>query len=416
MVNPIDLENEDKEIFDAIKGEYNREQFSTELIASENFASKAVLQAQGSILTNKYAEGYPSKRYYGGCEYVDIVETLAQERLKKLFNVNYVNVQPHSGSQANMAAIRTLVEKGDTIMGMSVSAGGHLSHGYFLSFSGQDYNSISYEVNKDTFLLDYDQIQQQVLEVKPKLIICGCSAYPRVVDFKRFKEIADSVGAYLIADIAHIAGLVCTSLHPSPIPYADIVTSTTHKTLRGPRGGIMMTNNEEIAKKMNKVVFPCVQGGPLEHVIAAKAVAFKEDLQPEYKTYMENVVINAKAMANEFINMGYDVLTNGTDNHLFLLDVYKSKGITGLQTQKLLEQVNITANKNSLPFDQLKPFIASGIRIGTPAMTTRGYSKEDFILIAHLIDEAIKNKDDLTQLDAIKEKVIELNKKHPLNY
>lgn len=416
MVNPIDLENEDKEIFDAIKGEYNREQFSTELIASENFASKAVLQAQGSILTNKYAEGYPSKRYYGGCEYVDIVETLAQERLKKLFNVNYVNVQPHSGSQANMAAIRTLVEKGDTIMGMSVSAGGHLSHGYFLSFSGQDYNSISYEVNKDTFLLDYDQIQQQVLQVKPKLIICGCSAYPRVVDFKRFKEIADSVGAYLIADIAHIAGLVCTSLHPSPIPYADIVTSTTHKTLRGPRGGIMMTNNEEIAKKMNKVVFPGVQGGPLEHVIAAKAVAFKEDLQPEYKTYMENVVINAKAMANEFINMGYDVLTNGTDNHLFLLDVYKSKGITGLQTQKLLEQVNITANKNSLPFDQLKPFIASGIRIGTPAMTTRGYSKEDFILIAHLIDEAIKNKDDLTQLDAIKEKVIELNKKHPLNY
>ncbi len=416
MVNPIDLENEDKEIFDAIKGEYNREQFSTELIASENFASKAVLQAQGSILTNKYAEGYPSKRYYGGCEYVDIVETLAQERLKKLFNVNYVNVQPHSGSQANMAAIRTLVEKGDTIMGMSVSAGGHLSHGYFLSFSGQDYNSISYEVNKDTFLLDYDQIQQQVLEIKPKLIICGCSAYPRVVDFKRFKEIADSVGAYLIADIAHIAGLVCTSLHPSPIPYADIVTSTTHKTLRGPRGGIMMTNNEEIAKKMNKVVFPGVQGGPLEHVIAAKAVAFKEDLQPKYKTYMENVVINAKAMANEFINMGYDVLTNGTDNHLFLLDVYKSKGITGLQTQKLLEQVNITANKNSLPFDQLKPFIASGIRIGTPAMTTRGYSKEDFILIAHLIDEAIKNKDDLAQLDAIKEKVIEINKKHPLNY
>ncbi len=416
MVNPIDLENEDKEIFDAIEGEYNREQFSTELIASENFASKAVLQAQGSILTNKYAEGYPSKRYYGGCEYVDIIETLAQERLKKLFNVNYVNVQPHSGSQANMAAIRTLVEKGDTIMGMSVSAGGHLSHGYFLSFSGQDYNSISYEVNKDTFLLDYDQIQQQVLEIKPKLIICGCSAYPRVVDFKRFKEIADSVGAYLIADIAHIAGLVCTGLHPSPIPYADIVTSTTHKTLRGPRGGIMMTNNEEIAKKMNKVVFPGVQGGPLEHVIAAKAVAFKEDLQPEYKTYMENVVINAKAMANEFINMGYDVLTNGTDNHLFLLDVYKSKGITGLQTQKLLEQVNITANKNSLPFDQLKPFIASGIRIGTPAMTTRGYSKEDFILIAHLIDEAIKNKDDLAQLDAIKEKVIELNKKHPLNY
>lgn len=416
MSNPLDLKNEDEEIYKAIQNEYEREQFSTELIASENFASKAVLQAQGSILTNKYAEGYPFKRYYGGCEFIDKVEVLAQERLKQLFNVNYVNVQPHSGSQANMAAIRTLVNKGDTIMGMSVSAGGHLSHGYSLSFSGQDYNSISYEVNKDSYLLDYDEIQKQVLQVRPKLIICGCSAYPRIVDFKRFKEIADSVGAYLMADIAHIAGLVCTSIHPSPIPYADIVTSTTHKTLRGPRGGIMMTNNEEIAKKMNKVVFPGIQGGPLEHVIAAKAVAFKEDLQPEYKTYIENVVSNAKAMANEFIDLGYDVLTNGTDNHLFLLDVYKSKGITGLQAQKLLEQVNITANKNSLPFDQLKPFIASGIRIGTPAMTTRGYSKQDFILIAHLIDEAIKNKDDLAQLDIIKDKVIELNKKHPLNY
>lgn len=408
--------NQDSQIFDALKGELEREQLSTELIASENFVSNAVLQAQGSIFTNKYAEGYPSKRYYGGCKYVDIVEQLAQERLKKLFDVKYVNVQPHSGSQANMAAIRTLVNPGDTIMGMSVNAGGHLTHGYFLSFSGQDYKSVSYQVDQNTYLLDYDQIQEQVLQEKPKLIICGCSAYSRTIDFKRFRQIADSVGAYLMADIAHIAGLVCTNYHPSPIPYADITTSTTHKTLRGPRGGIMMTNNEEIAKKMNKILFPGIQGGPLEHVIAAKAVAFEEDLQPEYKEYIKNVVENASTMANEFINMGYKVLTNGTDNHLFLLDVYKSKGITGLQAQNLFEQINITANKNSIPFDKLKPFISSGIRIGTPAMTSRGYTKEDFILIAHLMDEAIKYKDDPTQLEILKQKVIDLNKKHPLWY
>ena len=404
------LEKEDLEIYNLIKKEELRQEEHIELIASENFVSKAVLEAQGSILTNKYAEGYPGKRYYGGCEFIDKIEDLARERLKKLFNVKFVNVQPHSGSQANMAAIRSLIEHGDKILGMSLDAGGHLTHGYKLSFSGQDYTSFTYGVNPETGYIDYDEVLKIAKEVKPKLIICGASAYPREIDFKKFREIADEVGAYLMADIAHIAGLIATGYHNSPIPYADIITSTTHKTLRGPRGGIIMTNNEELAKKIDKTLFPGCQGGPLEHVIAAKAVAFKEDLEPSYKEYIHQVIKNAKAMANEFINLGYKVISNGTDNHLFLVDVKTSKGLTGKEVEDLLGKINITLNKNSIPNDQEKPMYTSGIRIGTPAMTTKGYKEEDFIKVAHLIDEAINNKDNEDVLSTLKKEVIELNK------
>ncbi len=404
------LEKEDLEIYNLIKKEELRQEEHIELIASENFVSKAVLEAQGSILTNKYAEGYPGKRYYGGCEFIDKIEDLARERLKKLFNVKFVNVQPHSGSQANMAAIRSLIEHGDKILGMSLDAGGHLTHGYKLSFSGQDYTSFTYGVNPETGYIDYDEVLKIAKEVKPKLIICGASAYPREIDFKKFREIADEVGAYLMADIAHIAGLIATGYHNSPIPYADIITSTTHKTLRGPRGGIIMTNNEEFAKKIDKTLFPGCQGGPLEHVIAAKAVAFKEDLEPSYKEYIHQVIKNAKAMANEFINLGYKVVSNGTDNHLFLVDVKTSKGLTGKEVEDLLGKINITLNKNSIPNDQEKPMYTSGIRIGTPAMTTKGYKEEDFIKVAHLIDEAINNKDNEDVLSTLKKEVIELNK------
>ena len=404
------LEKEDLELYNLIKKEETRQEEHIELIASENFVSKAVLEAQGSILTNKYAEGYPGKRYYGGCEFIDKIEDLARERLKKLFNVKFVNVQPHSGSQANMAAIRSLIEHGDKILGMSLDAGGHLTHGYKLSFSGQDYTSFTYGVNPETGYIDYDEVLKIAKEVKPKLIICGASAYPREIDFKKFREIADEVGAYLMADIAHIAGLIATGYHNSPIPYADIITSTTHKTLRGPRGGIIMTNNEELAKKIDKTLFPGCQGGPLEHVIAAKAVAFKEDLEPSYKEYIHQVIKNAKAMVNEFINLGYKVISNGTDNHLFLVDVKTSKGLTGKEVEDLLGKINITLNKNSIPNDQEKPMYTSGIRIGTPAMTTKGYKEEDFIKVAHLIDEAINNKDNEDVLSTLKKEVIELNK------
>ncbi|HIU70130.1 MAG TPA: serine hydroxymethyltransferase [Candidatus Enterosoma merdigallinarum] len=408
--------NLDDEVFDAIDAEVLRQQESTELIASENFVSLAVLKAQGSVMTNKYAEGYPGKRYYGGCVNVDRVEELARERLKALFHVRFVNVQPYSGSAANMAAIRSLLSPGDRIMGMSVNGGGHLTHGYSLSFSGKDYESLSYDVDRETYRLDYDAILRQAQQFKPKLIICGASAYSREIDFKKFKEIADSVGAYLMADIAHIAGLVATGYHNSPIDVCDVVTSTTHKTLRGPRGGIIMTNDEELSKKIDKNVFPGIQGGPLEHVIAAKAVAFKEDLTPEYKDYIGQVVKNAKRMSEEFSAMGYDVITGGTDNHLFMLDVLKSKNITGMKAQKVLEAVNITANRNSIPFDTQKPYITSGIRIGTPAMTTRGFQEKEFVQIAHYIDEAIRNQDDARALDAIREKVVSLNRAFPLPY
>ena len=406
------LEREDKELFDLIELEHKRQNEHIELIASENFVSKAVLEAQGSILTNKYAEGYPSKRYYGGCEFIDKIEDLARERLKKLFNVKYVNVQAHSGSSANMAAIRSLINHGDKILGMSLDAGGHLTHGYKLSFSGQDYESYTYGVNIETGLIDYDEVRKIALEVKPNLIICGASAYPREIDFKKFKEIADECGAYLLADIAHIAGLVATNLHNSPVGYANVITSTTHKTLRGPRGGIIMTNDEELAKKIDKTLFPGCQGGPLEHIIAAKAVAFKEDLQPSYKEYMENVVKNAKALADEFIKLGYKVISGGTDNHMILLDVKKTKGVTGKEVEDLLQKVNITVNKNSIPGDQEKPMFTSGIRLGTPAMTTKGYNEEDFRLVANIIDKAINNRNDENILSHLKEEVLNLNKNH----
>lgn len=407
------LKEVDQEIYELINLENKREEEHIELIASENFVSKAVLEAQGSILTNKYAEGYPSKRYYGGCEYIDKIEDLARERLKKLFHAKYVNVQPHSGSQANMAAIRSICEHGDRILGMGLDSGGHLTHGYKLSFSGQDYESYSYGVNIETGLLDYESVRNIAKEVKPKLIICGASAYPRKISFKEFRKIADEVGAFLMADIAHIAGLVATGFHEDPLLYCDIVTSTTHKTLRGPRGGIIMTNNEELAKKIDKTLFPGCQGGPLEHVIAAKAVAFKEDLDPSFKVYIENVIKNAKAMANRFIELGYKVVSNGTDNHLFLVDVKSSFNLTGKEVEDLLQKVNITLNKNSIPGDKEKPMYTSGIRIGSPAMTTKGYNEKDFIYIADLIDEAIKSKDNEEKLAKIKQKVLDLTKSHP---
>ena len=407
------LKEEDRDIFDLIELEHKRQNEHIELIASENFVSKAVLEAQGSILTNKYAEGYPSKRYYGGCEFIDKIEDLARERLKKLFNVKYVNVQAHSGSSANMAAIRSLINHGDKILGMSLDAGGHLTHGYKLSFSGQDYQSFTYGVNEETGRIDYEEVRKIALEIKPNLIICGASAYPREIDFKKFKEIADECGAYLMADIAHIAGLIATGLHNSPVGYADVITSTTHKTLRGPRGGIIMCNDEELAKKIDRTLFPGCQGGPLEHIIAAKAVAFKEDLEPSYKVYMENVVKNAKSLADEFVKLGYKVISGGTDNHLLLIDVKTSKGVTGKEVEDLLQKVNITVNKNSIPGDKERPAYTSGIRLGTPAMTTKGYSEEDFRYVAHIIDEAINNKNDDDYLLKLKEEVIELNKKHP---
>lgn len=405
------LECNDKEIFDLIKKEKKRQKENIELIASENFVSPEVLEVQGSILTNKYAEGYPTKRYYGGCENIDGIESLAIERLKKLFNCKYANVQPHSGSSANMAAIRALINHGDKILGMALDAGGHLTHGYRLSFSGQDYESYVYGVNPETGRIDYEDVLRIAKEVKPQLIICGASSYSREIDFKKFREIADEVGAYLMADIAHIAGLVASGDHNSPVGYADVITSTTHKTLRGPRGGIIMTNDEEIAKKVDKVLFPGIQGGPLEHVIGAKAVAFKEDLQPEYKEYIHQVVKNAKRMAEEFVNLGYRVISGGTDNHMLVIDVKSTTGLTGKAVEDLLGSINITVNKNSIPNDTEKPMLSSGIRIGTPAMTTRGYKEEDFVRVVHFIDKAIKNRNNIEVLKKIKEEVILLNKK-----
>ncbi len=410
------LKNVDLEIYEAIEKEKQRQINHLELIASENYVSKAVLEAQGSILTNKYAEGYVGKRYYGGCEYIDMVEELAKQRLSKLFNVKYVNVQPHSGSQANMASYRALLNKGDVILGMSLDHGGHLTHGYSLSFSGQDYESHFYGVNKDTEVIDYDEVERIALEIKPKLIIAGASAYPRKIDFKRFREIADKVNAYLMVDMAHIAGLVAAGLHQNPCDYADIVTSTTHKTLRGPRGGIILTNNEELAKKIDKSVFPGIQGGPLMHVIGAKAVAFKEDLDPSFIEYQKQVIKNASVLANEFIKKGYHIISGGTDNHLLLIDVKSKSGLTGKAVEKILDSINITVNKNTIPFDQEKPFLASGIRIGTPAITTRGMKEKQMIEIAKIIDLAISNYEDETFLNSLKNQVIELCNDFPLAY
>lgn len=403
----------DKEIEKAINNELKRQENYVELIASENFVSSDVLKVTGSILTNKYGEGYPGKRYYGGCENVDVVETIAIERLKKLFGVKYANVQGYSGSTVNAAAIASLVPKGAKILGMGLSSGGHLTHGYKISFSGYFYKSYSYDVNEKG-LLDYDQIMKLAKKIKPNLIICGASAYSRTIDFKKFKEIADKVGAKLMADIAHIAGLVATGLHPSPFKYCDIVTSTTHKTLRGARGGIIMTNNEEIAKKIDKWVFPGYQGGPLFHQIAGKAVAFGEALKPSFKQYQMQILKNAKALCNELKKIGVKIISGSTDNHLLMIDVKSSFNLTGKQAEKILHSINITVNKNSIPHDTEKPQIASGIRLGTPAMTTRGFKEKEFIRIAHIICEALSNYENKQKMKSLKQEVMTILKKFPI--
>ncbi len=405
----------DKELEKALEMETKRQQDNIELIASENYASKYVRSLQGSILTNKYAEGYPKYRYYGGCQYIDMFEEKAREYACKLFECKYANVQPHSGSSANMAIYRALLEKGDTVMGMNLSHGGHLTHGHSLSFSGQDYNIVSYNVNKETETIDYDEVEKLALTYKPKMIIAGYSAYPRIIDFKKFREICDKCGAYLMVDMAHIAGLIAAKLHPSPFPYADVVTTTTHKTLRGPRGGMILTNDEELAKKIDKTVFPGIQGGPLMHVIGAKAQCFYEALQIEFRTYQEQVIKNCKTMCDEFINLGCKVVSNGTDNHLMLLNVKESFGITGKKAEKVLDSIHITVNKNTIPYDSEKPFVTSGIRLGSAAMTTRGFKEEEFKKLANIIYKALKNSDNEEVLKELDEEVLDLTKKFPID-
>ena len=404
----------DKVLEEALIKETQRQEQNIELIASENYVSKEILKLQGSILTNKYAEGYPGHRYYGGCENIDVFETTAIEYAKKLFNCKYANVQPHSGSSANMAVYRALLEKGDKVMGMDLSSGGHLTHGHKASFSGKDYQIVSYSLNKETESLDYDEIEKLALQEKPKMIIAGASAYSLKIDFKRFREIADKVGAYLMVDMAHIAGLVAANLHQNPCDYADVVTSTTHKTLRGPRGGLILTNNEDIAKKIDKEVFPGIQGGPLMHVVAAKAECFYEALQPEFKEYQEQVLKNATAMAKRFKEKNVKVISGKTENHLLLIDVKKSFNITGKEAEAILDKINITCNKNTIPNDTESPSKTSGLRIGTPAMTTRGLKESDFILITDIIIEALNNKTDENQLINLKEKVLEITSKYPI--
>ena len=404
----------DIELKKALNKESKRQQNNIELIASENYVSKAVLKLQGSILTNKYAEGYPGKRYYGGCEYIDIFESKAIEYACKLFGAKYANVQPHSGSSANMAVYRALVNPGDKVVGMSLAQGGHLTHGSKVNFSGKDYEIIGYELDPKTEKLNYDEIEKLVLKEKPKMIIAGSSAYAGSIDFKRFREIADKVGAYLFVDMAHIAGLVAGGVHQNPILYADVVTTTTHKTLRGPRGGLILTNNEEIIKKINKVIFPGIQGGPLMHIIAAKAQCFYEALQPEFKEYAKNIIKNATAMSKEFIKRGVKVISGGTDNHLMLIDVKSSFNVTGDIAEKVLDSICITVNKNAIPFDNEKPNITSGLRIGTPAMTTRGLNEKDFILIADIICDALSNYKDKKKLSELKSKVLGITKKYPV--
>ncbi len=413
-----DLSEVDADLFAGIQKELERQQYNIELIASENIVSKAVLQAQGSVLTNKYAEGYPGKRYYGGCECVDIAEDLAIERAKKIFGCEFVNVQPHSGAQANGAVMLALVEPHDTIMGMSLDAGGHLTHGAKPAMSGKWFNAVQYGVRKEDGLIDYDQVEKLALENKPKLIIAGGSAYPRIIDFKRFREIADKVGAYLMVDMAHFAGLVAGGIHPSPLPIADIVTTTTHKTLRGPRGGMILTNNPELAKKINSAVFPGLQGGPLMHVIAGKAVCFGEALKPEFKVYAKAVVDNAKALAEVLKSRGLDIVSNGTDTHLMLVDL-RPKGLKGNITEKSLERANITCNKNGIPFDPEKPMVTSGVRLGTPAGTSRGFGVEEFKLIGNLICDVVdglkENPEDNSKVEnEVKAKVVELCRKFPI--
>ena len=407
------LSSFDPEVGEAVKAECARQQRGIELIASENFVSPTVMSAVGSVLTNKYAEGYPSKRYYGGCECVDVVETLAIERAKKLFGAAYANVQAHSGAQANTAVYFALINPGDTVMGMNLAHGGHLTHGSPVNISGKYYNFVAYGVTDDTNVIDYDAVERSAKECMPKLIVAGASAYPRVIDFKRLSEIAKSVGAYLMVDMAHIAGLVAAGLHPSPVPYADVVTTTTHKTLRGPRGGLILTNNEEIAAKINKAIFPGIQGGPLMHVIAGKAVCFGEALKPEFVEYQTQIVKNAQTLAGKLLDEGFDLVSGGTDNHLMLVDLRKF-GITGKALEKQLDEVYITVNKNAIPNDPEKPFVTSGVRIGTPAVTSRGFKEEDMLEVGALIKLTATEFD--TKADEIRERVTALVKKHPLYF
>ena len=404
----------DKRIREILDKEKNRQRDNIELIASENYVSNDILELQGSIFTNKYAEGYPGKRYYGGCENVDDIENLAIEYVCKLFNVKYANVQPHSGSQANMAVYRALLNHGDKIMGLNLSHGGHLTHGHKLNFSGIDYEVVSYNVDNDSEVIDYNKVREIALKEKPKMIIAGASAYSREINFKKFKDIALEVGAYLMVDMAHIAGLVATGFHMSPIPYADIITSTTHKTLRGPRGGMILTNREDIIKKINKVVFPGVQGGPLMHVIAAKAQCFYEALQPEFKEYQLQVIKNIKTLEKVLKEEGIRLVSNGTDNHLLLLDVKNSVGITGKKAEEVLDKINITVNKNTIPNDLESPMVTSGIRIGSPAMTTRGFKEEEFAILGKIICKCLKNYDNEEVLKELKEEVLELTRNRTL--
>ena len=408
------IESFDPELSKAINDEIKRQEEHIELIASENYASPRVIEAQGSVLTNKYAEGYPGKRYYGGCEYVDVAEQLAIDRLKELYGADYANVQPHSGSQANAAVFMALLQPHDTILGMSLAHGGHLTHGSKVNFSGKIYNAVQYGLNPETGEIDYDQVEALAKEHKPKMIIAGFSAYSRVLNWQRFRDIADSVGAYFFVDMAHISGLVAGGVYPSPVPYADIVTSTTHKSLRGPRGGIIICKaNEEIEKKINSMVFPGTQGGPLMHVIAAKAVAFKEALQPEFKEYQQQILKNASAMADQFIKRGFKVVSGGTDDHLFLVD-FIEKGITGKDVDAALGRANITVNKNSVPNDPQSPFVTSGIRVGTPAPTTRGFKEAECIELTNWMCDVIENIDNEEVINSVKKKVIDLCRKHPV--
>ncbi|HCY2764144.1 TPA: serine hydroxymethyltransferase [Staphylococcus aureus] len=407
------ITKQDKVIAEAIEREFQRQNSNIELIASENFVSEAVMEAQGSVLTNKYAEGYPGRRYYGGCEFVDVTESIAIDRAKALFGAEHVNVQPHSGSQANMAVYLVALEMGDTVLGMNLSHGGHLTHGAPVNFSGKFYNFVEYGVDKDTERINYDEVRKLALEHKPKLIVAGASAYSRTIDFKKFKEIADEVNAKLMVDMAHIAGLVAAGLHPNPVEYADFVTTTTHKTLRGPRGGVILCK-EEYKKDIDKTIFPGIQGGPLEHVIAAKAVAFGEALENNFKTYQQQVVKNAKVLAEALINEGFRIVSGGTDNHLVAVDVKGSIGLTGKEAEETLDSVGITCNKNTIPFDQEKPFVTSGIRLGTPAATTRGFDEKAFEEVAKIISLALKNSKDEEKLQQAKERVAKLTAEYPL--
>ncbi|WP_099360902.1 serine hydroxymethyltransferase [Fredinandcohnia onubensis] len=406
------LSEQDQQVFQAIQDELKRQRTKIELIASENFVSEAVMEAQGSVLTNKYAEGYPGRRYYGGCEHVDVAENIARDRAKEIFGAEHVNVQPHSGAQANMAVYFTILEQGDTVLGMNLSHGGHLTHGSPVNFSGIQYNFVEYGVDPETHQINYDDVRAKAVENKPKLIVAGASAYPRAIDFKKFREIADEVGAYLMVDMAHIAGLVATGLHENPVPYADFVTTTTHKTLRGPRGGMILCK-EEFAKKIDKSIFPGIQGGPLMHVIAAKAVAFGEALTDEFKQYTKNIVDNAARLAASLQKEGLDLVSGGTDNHLLLLDV-RSLGLTGKVAEKVLDDIGITVNKNTIPFDPESPFVTSGIRIGTAAVTSRGFGLEDMDEIASIIAFALKNSEDEAKLAEASARVEELTSKFVL--